>query len=56
LGGARSKAEDDFSDVSDLDLPFGEPAGSIDVGTPAASAKKSGDDVLSGINFGENAA
>jgi len=51
LGGARSKAEDDFADMDDLDLPFDEPAAPAAVHKPAASAQK-GDDILNGINFG----
>jgi hypothetical protein len=48
LGGARSKAEDDFADISDLDLPFDEPAAPAAAAAPAA---KNGDDILNGINF-----
>jgi len=56
LGGARSKAEDDFADVSDLDLPFDEPAGTIPATPPAAPATTPGADILNSINFGNTAA
>ncbi len=53
LGGARSKAEEDFADSSDLDLPFGDE----DVPAPAKAApvKQAADDILAGINFNEAA-
>ena len=48
LGGTRSKAEDDFADMSDLDLSFDEPG---DTAAPVKLAAKKGDDILNGINF-----
>jgi len=60
LGGARSKAEDDFADMDDLDMPFGD--GDIVIGAdapknnPAPAAKNSGDDILNSINFGDEKA
>ncbi len=50
LGGSRSKAEDDFADCDDLDLPFGE--GDV-VASPASApaAKSAGEDILASIDF-----
>jgi hypothetical protein len=60
LGGAVSKAEDDFADMNDLDLPFGEDGDDLMSGigqSVAPAAKKgAGDDILAGINFGDAAA
>ena len=53
LGGARSRAEDDFADYSDLALPFPEPDAAATATTPAA---KIGNDILSGINFTDSVA
>jgi len=55
LGGARSRAEDDFADISDFDLPFDDPVTPASAQKPAAAAKK-GDDILNGIDFGANVA
>jgi len=54
LGGARSKAEDDFADNSELDL-FDELNTPATAAKPAATARKA-DDILSGISFGDHAA
>ena len=54
LGGVRTKAEDDFADSGDLDLPFDEPVGAAS--SPAAPAKQDGDDILSSIDFANNIA
>ncbi len=51
LGGSRSKAEDDFADSSDLDLPFGEDDAVTVPAKPAAAAKSAGDDILASIDF-----
>jgi len=57
LGGARSKAEEDFADMSGLDLPFGN--GEVVNGAagnpaaPAAPAKQASDDILAAIKFGD---
>jgi hypothetical protein len=53
LGGSRSKAEDDFADTDDLDLPFDDPT---DLAAPASgsaapAAKNPGDDILASIDF-----
>jgi len=57
LGGARSKAEEDFADMDDLDMPFGDGEvvnGAVGVQiNPAPAAKNSGDDILNSINFGD---
>jgi len=55
LGTARSSAKDDFADVSDLDLPFDEPATPAVTSNPAAAAP-TGEDILSKIGFGNSAA
>jgi len=51
LGGARSKAEDDFADYGDLDMPFGEPEAAAPIGNYTAPAIQKGSDVLNSINF-----
>ena len=48
LGGAKSRAEDDFSDISDLDLPFDEPSAPVTAVKPTAQKST---DILDGINF-----
>ena len=52
MGGVRSKAEDDFADCSDLDLSFDEPGTTPAASSKPAAAAKKGDDILSGIDFG----
>ena len=50
LGGSRSKAEDDFADSDDLDLPFGD-GDVVSAPVSAPAAKSAGEDILASINF-----
>ena len=51
FAGIRTKAEDDFSDMEDLDLSFDEDDVITQAVPAVAVAAKKEDDILSGINF-----
>ena len=52
FAGVRTNAEEDFADMDDLDIPFGEPGtGETNIPVAATATAKTEDDILSGINF-----